>query len=152
MPWNEVSIMQQREEFVRLARQPDANRRELCRRFGISAETGYRWLHRYEQEGTVLEHSRRPLHSPKQSAPEMEGAIVAVRHAHPAWGARKIAAWLKAQGQTAPAHSTVHAVLKRHERIKLPPGGDRASLRFERDEPNELWQMDFKGEGVRLIV
>ena len=36
MPWREVSVMEQRLEFVRLARQEGANRRELCRRFGIT--------------------------------------------------------------------------------------------------------------------
>ncbi|MDP2409577.1 MAG: IS481 family transposase, partial [Pseudolabrys sp.] len=42
MPWQEVSVMQQRQEFVRLAIQQGANRRELCRRFGISPEIGYK--------------------------------------------------------------------------------------------------------------
>ncbi len=46
MPWREVSVMDQRREFVRLAMQEGANRRELCRRFGISADTGYKWLAR----------------------------------------------------------------------------------------------------------
>ena len=43
MPWNEVSVMDQRCEFVRLALQEGANRRELCRRFGISPDVGYKW-------------------------------------------------------------------------------------------------------------
>ena len=47
MPWNEVSVMDQRREFVRLALEEGANRRELCRRFGISAEIGYKWLTRW---------------------------------------------------------------------------------------------------------
>jgi transposase InsO family protein len=132
-------------EFVRLAGLEGANRRELCRRFDISAKTGYKWLKRYESEGAISEHSRRPLHSPKQSTPAMEAAVMAVRDRHPAWGARKIKGWLANHEQTAPAHSTVHAILNRHDRIKPPPGGDRAKLRFEREEPNELWQMDFKG-------
>ena len=46
MPWNEVSVMDQRREFVRLAMQEGANRRELCRRFGISPDVGYKWLAR----------------------------------------------------------------------------------------------------------
>jgi hypothetical protein len=32
MPWREVSKMDERREFVRLAMQEGANRRELCRR------------------------------------------------------------------------------------------------------------------------
>src|SRR5208282_4964444 len=54
MPWRELSIMDQREEFVRLALAPGANRSELCRRFGISRDKGYKWLKRYRGEGRVL--------------------------------------------------------------------------------------------------
>ncbi len=44
MPWREVTRMSLREEFVKLAMQAGANRRELCRRFGIAPKTGYKWL------------------------------------------------------------------------------------------------------------
>ena len=46
MPWSEVSVMDLRLEFVMLARQPGANVAALCRRFGISRKTGYKWLRR----------------------------------------------------------------------------------------------------------
>ena len=52
MPWKEMSIMSSREEFVVLAQAPGANIRQLCRRFGISARTAYKWLARYAQAGT----------------------------------------------------------------------------------------------------
>ena len=44
MPWREMSVMDERREFVRLAMQEGVNRRELCRRFGISPDIGYKWL------------------------------------------------------------------------------------------------------------
>jgi hypothetical protein len=47
MPWREVSALDQRREFVRLAVQDGVNRRELCRRFGISPDVGYKWLARH---------------------------------------------------------------------------------------------------------
>jgi transposase InsO family protein len=74
--------------------------------------------------------------------------ILAVRDAHPAWGARKIAEVLRRDGIAPPADSTVHAVLSRHCRI-APESAGRAYGTFERSEPNALWQMDFKGQ-VRL--
>jgi transposase-like protein len=40
MPWQEVTRVPLREEFVQLARQAGSNRRELCRRFGISPQDG----------------------------------------------------------------------------------------------------------------
>jgi transposase InsO family protein len=70
---------------------------------------------------------------------------LAVRDAHPAWGARKIAACLRRDGLSCPAESTVHEILRRHGRIVPPPGGGPAHQRFEKPAPNLLWQMDFKG-------
>lgn len=146
MPWNEVSVVDQRREFVRLASVEGANRRELCRRFGISAETGYKWLQRSDAGDVGLaDRSRRPLTSPQRSAANVETAVLAIRDAHPAWGARKIAACLAQTMNEVPACSTVHAILVRHGRIGPLPGGPRATLRFEKEAPNLLWQMDFKG-------
>jgi transposase InsO family protein len=138
--------MDQRREFVRLAEQEGVNRRELCRRFGISAPTGYKWLARSaDGDGTLVDRSRRPRHSPRRTAAELEAQVLAVRDAHPAWGARKIAHCLKRAGIVPPAASTVHAILRRHGRIAAPAGGAAAAQRFEMSEPNLLWQMDFKG-------
>lgn len=137
--------MNERREFVRLACLEGANRRELCRRFGISAETGYKWLSRVASGEGLGEHSRRPLTSPWQCGPEMEQAVLEVREQHPAWGARKIRAVLEWRGLLPPAPSTIHAILLRHGRILPKRPGDPAHLRFERERPNELWQMDFKG-------
>jgi len=146
MPWQEVSIMEQRHEFVRLALQEGANRRELCRRFGIHPETGYKWLARWAAgERELGDRSRRPRTSPARSDASTEAAVLAVRDAHPAWGARKIARCLFRDGLTPPSASTVHEILRRHGRIVPPAGGDRATLRFEHEAPNLLWQMDFKG-------
>ena len=75
----------------------------------------------------------------------MEARVLAVRDAHPAWGARKIARCLERDGVRPPAVSTVHEILGRHGRIVPPPGGPPAYPRFEKAAPNHLWQMDFKG-------
>jgi len=146
MPWQEVSIMEQRRAFVRLALQDGANRRELCRRFGIHPDTGYKWLERWAAgERELGDRSRRPHTSPSRSGAEVEARVLAVRDAHPAWGARKITRCLERDGLKAPAVSTVHEILRRHGRILPPIGGARACQRFEKEAPNLLWQMDFKG-------
>jgi transposase InsO family protein len=149
MPWREVSVMDQRREFVRLAMQEGANRRELCRRFGIHPDTGYKWLSRWQAGQELADRSRRPHSSPQQTGREIEKRILAVRDAHPAWGARKIVRCLERKNQSSPAFSTVHEILRRSDRIKAPLGGPVASQRFEMPAPNLLWQMDFKG-WVRL--
>ena len=142
--------MDQRREFIRLAMQEEANRRELCRRFGIHPDTGYKWLARWgggDQE--LCDRSRRPHSSPARSDAATEARVLGVRDAHPAWGARKIARCLERAGVTPPALSTVHEILRRHGRVVPPPGAPRATQRFEKEAPNLLWQMDFKG-WVRL--
>lgn len=132
----------QRVEFVRLARSPDANISELCRRFAISRKTGYKWLGREDCE----DRSRRPRSSPTRTDAALEAKVLAIRDKHPAWGARKIAHVLHRDEQLQLATSTVNSVLRRHGRITR-----EASIaatpwhRFEHDTPNALWQIDFKG-------
>lgn len=151
MPWRELSMMEQREEFVKLALQRGANKRELCRRFGVSRSNGYKWLARYAAEGRsgLADRSRRPQRSPSRSADEVEAAVLRIRaRSNNAWGGRKIAHVLARQdGIAAPAPSTITNILRRHgklaERGGVHPGPHQ---RFERAAPNELWQMDFKGD------
>jgi transposase InsO family protein len=149
MPWREVSVMDQRREFVRLANQEGANRRELCRRFGISPDVGYKWLGRFAADGELADRSRRPHAIPLRTDRAIEDRILALRDRHPAWGARKIARCLEREEQAVPAVSTVHEILRRHGRVVAPQGAPTAYRRFEKEAPNQLWQMDFKG-WVRL--
>lgn len=145
MPWRERSVVDERREFVELAMQEGANRRELCRRFGIHPTTGYKWLGRFAAEGELADRSRRPHTSPLQTEAAVEQAVLAVRDAHPAWGARKIVRCLEREHINAPARSTVHDILQRSGRIAPAPGAPGAFQRFEKPAPNLLWQMDFKG-------
>ncbi len=67
MPWHEVSAMDQRREFVRLAIQEGVNRRELCRRFGINPAVGYKWLGRWVGgDRDLADRSRCPHTSPNR--------------------------------------------------------------------------------------
>jgi transposase InsO family protein len=150
MPWRISSSMSQRHEFVLLAGQEQANIRQLCRQFGIGSATAYKWLHRFEDVGLpgLEELSRRPHHSPVRTAAELEKAVIALRHKHPAWGGRKLRRRLLDLGYSAvPSASTITAILRRHQLLDPKESSKhRAFQRFERAAPNELWQMDFKGE------
>jgi transposase InsO family protein len=138
-----------REEFVRLAEQRQVEMKLLCQRYEISLKTGYQWLRRFRAGGreALVVQSRRPQHSPRRTAVPLEQAVLAVRDAHPAWGGRKISAYLHAQGTSAvPSPSTITAILHRHERVNpATTRQHRPWQRFEQDAPNRLWQMDFKG-------
>src|SRR5882724_6825089 len=117
MVWREMSIVFSRREFVMLASQADSNVAELCRRWGISRSTGYKWLSRFRAAPLELlaDRSRRPKSSPLRTAPPLEAAVVAVRHAHPRWGGRKIEAVLERRGlERVPAPSTITGILARH--------------------------------------
>lgn len=141
--------MSLRKELVELANQPEANISELCRRYGISRKTGYKWLKRSQEEGEVGlgDRSRRPHHSPRRSSEGTESMVVKVRTTHPAWGGRKIKAYLENKGQEqVPSASTITAILRRNDLIDEDEAKKHRSFqRFEMDFPNQLWQMDFKG-------
>ncbi len=149
MPWKASTVMSQRQEFVELAVRERANVRALCREFGITARTAYKWLRRYREQGLsgLYERSRRPNHSPQQSPPVVEGAVLQVRQAHPSWGARKIRWVLQQAGEPdCPAASTITAILRRHDQLDPQERLQHHPLqRFAMEAPNQLWQMDFKG-------
>jgi len=116
MPWGVVSLMSLREEFVRLCESTEMSFAALCRRYGISRKTGYKWLDRYHKQGAngLADLSRRPKRSPRQLQDEREKAIVALRQSHPSWGARKIRRLMKNQNPAeVPACSTITAVFHR---------------------------------------
>jgi transposase InsO family protein len=138
-----------REEFVQLAKQDGSNRRELCRRFGISPKTGYKWLARHTLEGAggLKDRSRRPHRSPARTAAEIEQEVIRLRVAsRNSWGGRKLARQFTDRGGPALAPSTVTGILRRAGLLDpAVAAGQQPSQRFERNAPNQLWQMDFKG-------
>lgn len=149
MPWKESTTMSERNEFIERAKVEGSNISALCRELGISRKTGYKWLKRQEKGGSgdLADHSRRPKHSPRKTEAKMEAEVLAVRSKHPAWGGRKIQRVLKNQEvQGVPAASTISAILRRNDWIDPEKTFKHKPFqRFEREQPNELWQMDFKG-------
>lgn len=159
MPWKTHTKMSLRAEFVRLASRPDANISQLCRRFNISRPTGYKWLRRWKQQGGegLIDQSRKP-HNPANQTPNwMENLVVKTRNNHQGWGGRKIKRWLADEVRRGnldidvdhiPSASTITSILDRHNLLD-PQGSSTRSRpwkRFEYPRPNDLWQMDFKGE------
>ena len=121
MPWKESSAMSERVEFVEEALKENANIRRLCRDYGITPRTGYKWIRRYREQGEpgLYERSRRPKHSPHKSSPWVEEAVLRVRSNHPSWGGRKIR-WqlMREKICPLPSASTVTAILHRHDKIQ----------------------------------
>lgn len=141
--------MSERKEFARFASEEGANVSELCRRFGVSRKTGYKWLARLRTAGEdgLADRSRRPHRSPTRTAPELEAMVCALRTQYPAWGGRKLHHLLRNEGlDPVPAASTITGILDRHGLLSPERRRERDWQRFEAPEPNALWQMDFKGD------
>lgn len=139
-------MQEQRVEFVVAANRKENSLTQLCAEFGISRPTGYSWLKRYQSNGIrgVQEKSRRPRHSPGRTATALEQRVVELRRERPDWGARKIRHLLQQEGIRLPG-STIHRIFLRYDLIRDCDRQSVATKRFEREQPNQLWQMDFKG-------
>lgn len=150
MPWNEVNLMRQRQRFIEKLLQPGVNVSMLCKRYNISRKTAYKWLSRYKAEAleTLADQSKAPRHRPLKIALSLERKIVELHEHYPYWGPRKLRYYLQntQEDKKLPAVSTFARVLKRNgcDVIKTQKSPS-ATQRFERSQPNELWQMDFKG-------
>ena len=108
---------------------------------------------RVVKAGDSLENlPRTPFHSPNRTPPEMEAAILTLRDQHPAWGPRKLGRILYDRGyESVPCKSTIENILKRNDRIEPEASAVATAFRrFERERPNELWQMDYKGDFALL--
>ena len=147
MPWKERTVMSERSRFVAQAMAGEESFSAVCRAFGVSRKTGYKWLARAMSGDSMEDLSRAPIHCPNRTPPEVESVILAERDRHPAWGPRKLQRVLLNSGyEGIPCKSTIENILKRNNRID-PEASAAATafVRFEKDRPNDLWQMDYKG-------
>ncbi len=121
---------------------------EICAQHEISRDTFYRWRRRLATAGIqgLVNRDPIPIHQPRRIARPLEELICSMRRSHPRWGARTIRARLLRQGVPAPSESTIHRVLKRNFLVVPQPHKKPRKLlrRFEREEPNDLWQIDAK--------
>ena len=154
MPWNTVSVMDEKIRCISDVLNGVLTFSDICQRYGISRETGYKWVHRYEEEGAsgLEDRARVPRHCPHKTPPEIEEAILAVRRKHPRWGAKKILTMLERERHPGPlpGKTTVTNILKRHgcvtprrTRIHRAHAGKPVT---EASAPNTLWTVDFKGQ------
>lgn len=135
-----------RKEFVKRVLAEEKSISALCREYGISRPTGYKWLERYKQGQELSDQSRSPK-KPHRVSADKEQLVVNYRQEHPAIGALKIHRILENQGHTdLPCVKTINNILKRNGMIsKEASQAAKPMQRFEKELPNEMWQADFKG-------
>lgn len=141
-----VSMAELRLELLLEAERTKETVSEICKRYGVTRQTFYEYRRRYLAEGIdgLETRSRRPYRSPNQIDYDLEVDICKMRKDHPRWGARRIRDQLLIAGVTTPpAISTIHQALRRNHLVADQPSKRRKFLkRFERDAPNDLWQID----------
>jgi len=153
MPWRESTPMDERLRFVQDVHRPGWSIAELCRRYGVSRKTGYKWLAAYERAGPagLADGSHRPSTCPHATAPEIVRLILQLQRRY-TWGARKVRQLLleRVPAAQVPTKTTVHRILERHGRVQPRR---RSRRRFHAgppatamDQPNAVWTADFKGQ------
>jgi putative transposase len=154
MAWKETCRMEERFRFIEeFAGEVEPSLASVCRRYGVSRRTGYKWLRRYEEGGlqSLEDRPSRAILQTQQLPLELEDLIVELRRAHPDWGPKKLRQLLSGRwAGRQPAESTVGAVLHRRglirpkrRRVVVKRGGSGGPLLC--DLPNDLWCTDFKG-------
>ena len=155
MPWQEMSSMDQRLQFITDHQRSLYAMAELCARHGISRKTGSKWLTRYEREGVhgLAERTHAPHVCPHRIGDELATLLLDARRAHPSWGPAKLVQFLTPRHPRVdrwPAISTVADLLKRHALVRprplrrpiVHPG----TVPIQTSAPNDLWTADFKGQ------
>jgi transposase InsO family protein len=143
-------MIDQRQQFCIEVLESGVSISAACRAFGISRKTGYKWLGRYLEKGAggLIDRSRRPRHSPQRLSKKLEDYVVGMKREYEYWGPRKIhklasKEYPEIKSVSISTISRVFAryglVTPREEPVTYPAVG-----RFERGNPNELWQMDLK--------
>ena len=146
MPWERKTVEEQRREFAEAAKETK-NFSALCREFGITRKTGYKWVERYKENADLLDKSRKPFTVTNRTPIETEERIVVLRAENPGWGAKKLKEVLERQGHEIPCVKTVNNILNRYGCISAEESRKhQAFTRFEKEHCNEMWQTDFKGE------
>ena len=136
-----------REEFVRRVLAKEKSKAALCREYGISRPTGDKWLRRYQENAPLSDRSRAPKTQPGRIAPEVEASIVQLRRQYPALGAEKLHKMMENMGcENLPCARTFNNIFARNHLISKEASlAAKHIQRFEKEQPNVMWQTDFKG-------
>ena len=148
MPWEEKTVEYKRKQFVYEALLDEKSFSQVCREYGITRNTGYKWLNRAKNGEPLTNRCRTHGNHPLKTSAQAEETILEARAAHPAWGARKLKRFLEDRGHTGvPAQSTICEILKRNGVVTPEDSAAHTPYkRFEKEKPNDLWQTDFKGD------
>ena len=144
--------MSQRLEFVERHAKGEAIA-ALCREYGVSRQTGHKWVTRFREQGYdgLEERSRRPKSTPLATAEELVMATLEARDAHPRWGPYKLHLVLRRRlGEQTPSKRTIARILQRANKVRerrkrAPVSTVERAPAVVAEAPNDVWTVDFKG-------
>lgn len=146
MPWERKTVEEERAAFIREVKEGIESKAALCRKYGISRPTGDKWLKREAEGKSLSDRSRAPIQQAGKTPAEKERQILELREEYPGLGAKKIKRILENRGETMPSVTTVNNILSRNGCISLEASqANHRPIRFEMEQPNDMWQTDFKG-------
>ena len=154
MSWEQTSAMDQRVKFIADCLSGRYSKSELCRAYGISRPTAYKWIKRYHESKAkgFEELSRAPQHHPNQTCEEVREMIVETKLYRQSWGPKKVLDYLRGNGPELiwPADSTAGEILKRAGLVKRRVKRQHVTAYSEPfgscQAPNQTWSADFKGD------
>jgi len=153
MPWNEVTVNEQRQNFIRDYRLGYYTISDLAESFGISRKTAYKWIRRWEEhgDGGLIDHSRRPRRSPWETPENIRDELLAVRKKRPHWGPKKVLNTVsrKHPRWDLPAPSTTARIFSNAGLVESKGRGRRAHPgcpKHRAEAPNDVWAADYKGQ------
>ena len=154
MPWKETCAMDEKMQLMGDWLSREYSVTDMSKVYGVSRNTIYKWVARYETEGPegLEDRSRAAQAHPNATAPEIVEAILAAKMSHPKWGPKKLVEWLRSHHPTErwPAGSTAGEILKREGLVK-PRRSRRRTPPYREpftssDKPNQVWSADYKGQ------
>lgn len=153
MPWKECGVLDQRIEFVLKSLSKDVVFTDLCREYGISTKSGYKWRERFVQNGLngLHDNSRRPHSSPESLPEQTVCEIIKLKNAHPHWGPYKIRQIYLRKYNQAPSESSFKRILDKaglvihRRRRNALCAQERITTDLVVSKPNDVWTVDFKG-------
>lgn len=155
MPWKETNAMDEKTQFINAMLKAEKPFKHICADFGISEKTGHKWKKRFYEDGKsgLLEKSRSPDIHPNALSEDTIIDLIALKTAHPFWGAKKIRElYAKAHPEmTIPSLSSVNRILSKANLVrkrKVKPSSNNCRRLHQHIQPNEVndvWAIDFKG-------
>ena len=153
MPWKNTMITGERWQLVKALLREDQSVTDVCRAFGISRKTAYKWLRRFTEGGRrdLGDRSRRPQRVPLRMRRKWVQRITQARKRHRHWGPKKIQVCLLRRYGQAPATATIARWLQRLQLVNPRRRRPRKACWVKMPSltrgraPNQVWTADFKG-------